>query len=93
VKNRISYALMKALADDFERHGVEAVKLCRGRDPIAYLKIIAGLMPKELEFTDNRLADLSDDELDAFLELARQRVAERAGNPGRTDDREDKTLN
>ena len=87
VRNRLSNALLEALAADFEEFGIEAVKITRVERPAEYLKIVAGILPKELEIVDNRLAEVSDDELDAFIELARQRRLA----IGRADEREDQT--
>ena len=35
-------------------------------------------MPKEFEISETRLMEIPDDELDAFIEFARRRIAERA---------------
>jgi hypothetical protein len=88
VRNRLSNALLEALAKDFEEYGEEAVRITRVEYPTDYLKIIAGIMPKELEIIDN-LAEIADDELDAFIEHARQRRIA-AGDSG---SREEKTIN
>jgi hypothetical protein len=88
-RDRISTALLEAIAKDFEAHGDEAVKIARVERPVEYLRIVASLLPKEFEITDNRLKDIPDDELDAFIELARQRRLV-AGN---ADGREDQALN
>jgi len=66
-KNRLSHAFLTALAQDFEQHGVEALKIARIEKPVEYIRIVAGLMPRELEIMDNRLADLSDEELENFI--------------------------
>jgi hypothetical protein len=73
-RNRISTALLVAFADDFEKFGEETVRITRVERPIEYLRIAASLLPKEFEFTDNRLGELSDEELDAVIAYARQRV-------------------
>jgi len=88
-RDRISTALLEAIAKDSEEFGADAVKIARVERPVEYLRVVASLLPKEFEITDNRLKDIPDDELDAFIELARQRRVI-AGN---ADDREDKTLN
>ena len=87
-RDRINTALLEAIAKDFEEFGADA-KIARVERPVEYLRVVASLLPKEFEITDNRLKDIPDDELDAFIELARQRRVI-AGN---ADDREDKTLN
>ena len=89
---RVRDALMKALAEDFEEHGVEAVRLARIERPVEYLRIVAGLLPKEFEITDSRLAEISDDELDALLEHVRGRIAAR-GITSDADSREEQTIN
>jgi hypothetical protein len=73
-KNRLNWAFVTALAEDFEQHGIETIRICRVEKPNEYLKIVAGLMPREFTFEDNRLGELSDDELDAVIEYARQRL-------------------
>jgi hypothetical protein len=88
-RDRISTALLEVIAKDFEEHGDEAVRIARIERPVEYLRIVASLLPKEFEITDNRLKDIPDDELDAFIELARQRRLV-AGN---ADGREDQALN
>jgi hypothetical protein len=74
-KNRLSWSFLSALADDFEAHGIETIRICRVERPNEYLKIVAGLMPKEFEFTETKLMEVTDDELDGYIEFARQRLA------------------
>ena len=69
-KNRLSWSFLSALADDFEQFGIETIRICRIQRPHEYLKVVAGLMPKELEFTDNTLQTVTDDELALFIEIA-----------------------
>jgi hypothetical protein len=73
-KNRLSHAFLTALAEDFEQHGVEALKIARIEKPVEYIRIVAGLMPKELEIMDSRLTDLSDEELDVFIDKLRAQL-------------------
>jgi hypothetical protein len=73
-RDRISTALLEAFAKDFEEHGDEAVRIARVERPVEYLRVVASLLPKEFEISDNRLKDLSDDELDFFLAFARRQL-------------------
>jgi len=66
-KNRLSHAFLTALAEDFEQHGVEALKIARVEKPVEYIRIVAGLM-------DSRLTDLSDEELDVFIAKLRAQL-------------------
>jgi len=48
-RNRISTALLEAIAEDFEKHGAEAIKITRVERPAEYLKICASLVPQAFE--------------------------------------------
>ena len=61
-RNRLGEEFISALANDFDNHGIEAIERVRTERPQDYLKVIAGLLPKEIKLTDER--DLSDEELD-----------------------------
>lgn len=74
-RDRIGTALLEELAKDFEQHGADVIKIARIERPVEYLKIIASTLPKEFEITDSRLEEISDGELDALIELARQQRA------------------
>jgi hypothetical protein len=74
VKNRLSHAFLTALAEDFELYGIDALRITRTERPADYIKIVAGLMPRELEIMDSRLADLSDEELDVFIAKLRAQL-------------------
>jgi len=90
-KNRLSSAFLTALAEDFEKHGVDALKITRMEKPVEYIRIVAGLMPKELEITDSRLTDLTDEELDVFI--AKLRAELRGAIAQDVGDGESPTLN
>ena|SRR6516164_3119226 len=82
-RDRIATALLEAIAKDFEAHGEQAVKICRLEEPTQYLRVVASLLPRELEVTHhNSLRDLTDDELEIFVAQLR---AERA-TAGSIDD-------
>jgi hypothetical protein len=71
-RNRLQTKFLTALADDFEKHGADAIKLARIEDPIRYVSIIAGLLPREFAVTENHLGDLSDEEVHALLARIRE---------------------
>ena len=86
VRNRLSHSFLEALQKDFAEHGEEAIRICRIEKPNEYVKIVAGLMPKELEITNNTLTEIDDSELTGFIEYVRlqlegrvERLASRAG--------------
>jgi hypothetical protein len=50
-RDKIATSLLEGIAKDFGQHGEEAIKICRIERPTEYLKIVASLLPKELEAT------------------------------------------
>jgi hypothetical protein len=69
-RNKISEKLLEALAIDFDAHGKDVIEKVRADRPADYLKIVASLVPKQMEIEDLRSSrkaeDLSDDELAAI---------------------------
>jgi hypothetical protein len=74
-RNRISEAALKALADDFDAHGVAVIEKVRTERTHDYLKIIVAVLPRRMEIEDSNSArpasDMSDDELAAIAGGAR----------------------
>jgi hypothetical protein len=84
-KNRLSWAFLSALAQDFEEHGAEAIRIMQIEKPNEYVRAVASLMPRELDITTNTLMEVPDDELDSFITYARERLIikrELVGDPG-----------
>lgn len=50
-RNKLSEAFIRALAEDFEKHGEDAIKAVRDDKPESYLGVIGRLMPKLLELS------------------------------------------
>ena len=48
-RTKLSESYLKALADDFEEHGVETIVRLREEQPAIYVGAIGKLMPKLLE--------------------------------------------
>ena len=70
-RNKLGEDFIAALAADFELHGVAVVQTVRAEKPDQYLKVIASLLPKEVEIKRTTLDGLTDDELAAGLEAVR----------------------
>lgn len=63
-RNKLGEAFIQALADDFDEHGIAAIQVVRAEKPDQYLKVIASLLPKDVNLNlTNNLGELSDDEL------------------------------
>jgi len=67
-RNKLGEDFIHALHDDFQEHGIEVIKTVRADRPHDYLKIVASLMPKQLEMERQRsIHELTDEELNAIL--------------------------
>jgi hypothetical protein len=48
-RSKLSEGFLDALQADFEQHGAGVIETVRQKDPTAYLKVVANLMPARLE--------------------------------------------
>ena len=62
-RNKLSESFISALSEDFEKNGVTVIEAVRSEKPAEYLKIIAAIVPKEINVRDMTLEDMSDEEL------------------------------
>jgi Family of unknown function (DUF5681) len=72
-RNKLGEAFLEAMLDDFTKHGVAAIQTVRADKPDQYLKVIASILPKEMNLNvTDQLSEMSDDELaDRARRLAR----------------------
>lgn len=89
VRNKISQTFLEALAKDFDEGGAAAIKIMRIERPSEYVECVASILPKELDISDNRLAEIPDDELEFIIEYTRRQLAARLDSAQR---REDETI-
>jgi hypothetical protein len=75
-RNKLGEAFIEALHDDFGKHGVDAIVEVRETKPDQYLKVIASLLPKDvnLNITDDT-SEMTDDELVERIERLTSAVA------------------
>lgn len=59
---------MRELAEDFAKHGKSAIVEVRENEPAAYLKVVASLMPKEVE-EKRALDNVPDEVIEAAIEM------------------------
>ncbi len=60
-KNKLSEYFLHALAEDFEEHGIGAIERVRESSPGEYLRVIAGLVPREF------LLDITKKETESWV--------------------------
>jgi len=90
-RNRLGEAFVQALANDFDQHGVKAIETVRKERPHEYLKVVASLLPKQVEIKEGAFDGISDDELSALISATRSAlgIAEPGGGgddaPGQSE--------
>lgn len=78
-RNKLGEAFIEALHDDFNEHGPVAIQTMRDSDPGGYVRVIAGLLPKE--FKIETTSDLTDEQLDARIRTLANLVEIGIGQP------------
>jgi len=72
-RDTLQRSFLKALAEDFEEHGISAIQAARQEDPMGYIRLVASLIPREVE-VQGPLEGVSDDELADMIEYLRSMV-------------------
>lgn len=62
-RNKLGEAFLEAMHDDFNAHGVRVIERVREEKPDQYLKVIASILPKDLNVNINQMDDLTDEQL------------------------------
>jgi hypothetical protein len=86
-RDRISVAFLTAVADDFEKYGIKTLEKVRRTDASTYIKVVASLMPKEIEIKQP-LDGMKDDELliaiETLTKALRGQLPEAKEEPAKT---------
>ena len=81
-RRKLSERFLDDMLNDWNEHGAEAIALFRTEKPHEYVKVVAGIMPRELKVKVNELEQLSDQELaDQFAALCAELSRAGAGFP------------
>lgn len=87
-RNKLGEDFVSALHADFQANGPAAIQKVREKKPEQYLKVIASLVPKELNVNINEFDDMSDDELRQQLRELESIIRPFLGDPAGAEDRE-----
>ena len=68
-RNKLGEDFIQAIAEDFENHGAAVIVRVRQERPTDYLKVVASLLPKDVNITTRSLDDLTDDQLMRKLQI------------------------
>ncbi len=73
-RNKLQGDFVRELAEDFAKHGKKAIVSVREDRPADYLRVIASLMPKEID-VGTKFAALNDDEIAAGIAALQSFIA------------------
>lgn len=62
-RNKLGEAFLADMLADWEKFGPEAIRETRENKPEAYLKVIASILPRDLNVNMNSTDEMTDDEL------------------------------
>jgi uncharacterized protein DUF5681 len=62
-RNKLGEQFISDLYDDWQKHGVATLAKVRDEKPDQYLKVVASILPKDLNVNINQMDDLTDDQL------------------------------
>lgn len=67
---KLSEEFLAALYADFASHGRQTIERVRDEKPEAYLKVVASILPKQLEVSADPFDGVSDDDLARIVAAA-----------------------
>lgn len=70
-RNKLAEDFVRELQADFQEHGKAAIQTVRAERPAEYLKVVASLLPKQIEVKEGAFDGLSDEQLSALVYAAR----------------------
>jgi len=73
-RNKLGEDFIQALQESFSKHGPETIEKVRTDRPHEYLKVVASILPKELNVRTDALNEMSDDDLASMLDAVRSAV-------------------
>lgn len=70
-RSKLGDDFLKLLAEDFQANGLEAIQRTRETKPEVYVKVVASLLPKQIEVKEGAFDGVSDEDLAAIVAAAR----------------------
>ena len=69
-RNKLGEDFVLALQEDFTAHGPAVIAIVRAEKPADYLKVVASLLPKQIEVKEGAFDGVSDEQLAAIVAAA-----------------------
>jgi hypothetical protein len=70
-RNKLGQAFIAQLYDHWIEHGSTVIAGAAQASPVAYLKVVAALLPKDLEIKDNPFDGITDEQLASMIAYCR----------------------
>ena len=83
-RNKLAAAFIEALHDDFNQNGVSAIERVRKEKPDVYIRVVASILPKELDVALNVNHGLSEEYQRALTHADATRILREAAGPAMT---------
>jgi hypothetical protein len=78
-RNKLGEQFLADMYSDWQQNGASVIASVRAEKPEVYLKVVASILPKELNIKVSELDDLSDADLDRRIATIAKTIVE-AGN-------------
>jgi len=91
-RNALGEDFLKALHEDFKANGEAAIQSMRADKPAEYVKVIASILPKEMNVKIDAVEELTDDELIERLHTLRAAYHAVTGRIGEAGDGAKQTI-
>lgn len=85
-RNKLGEDFLTKLQADFAEHGEKTIQQVREERPHEYLKVVASILPKELNVRTDALNDMNDDDLANILDAVRSALLAGVAAPARSGD-------
>lgn len=78
-RNKLGEDFIQKLQADFQQHGETVIATVRAEKPAEYLKVVASLLPKQVEIREGAFDGVSDEQLAALVSAARSALGTAEG--------------
>ena len=59
-RHKLGTAFLEAMLSDFTKHGEQVIENVRAEKPDQYLKVVASILPKEIELGEDTIGSIAD---------------------------------
>ena len=75
-RNKLGESFVADMLADWEEHGVQVIQTVRSEKPEVYLKVVASILPKDLNVNVNQAENMTDGELIERLRVLRAAIGD-----------------